>query len=114
QLIDRNPETLAQDVPQSAIDAAQRIVALGSRAEVFLEICGLPDVLDFVAILADDKWLEAFFNVSLCGLRNFLMGGRSEAVEPRLAGFHLDDGPVRTGRRGGDDFHIGNLEWGHT
>ena len=113
QLIDRHAETLAQDVPQRAVDAAQRVVALRARAEVLLHIRGLPDVLDVIAVLADDERLQTRFDIGLRCLRNLLVGRGAEAIEAWLAGFHFDDRPVGAGGRGGDDLDVGDLQRRH-
>ena len=114
QLIDRHAETLAQDVPQRAIDSAQRVVAFRPGAEIFLQVRRLPDVFDLVAVFADHKRLQPLFNVGLRRLGNFLVGRRAQSVEPGLAGLHLDDGPVGAGGRGGNDFDVGDFQRRHS
>src|ERR1700728_5055645 len=55
QLIDRNSQAFPQDVPQCPIDAAEGVISLRSRSEVLLHVRRLPDVIDLVGILANDK-----------------------------------------------------------
>src|SRR5262249_45974045 len=52
ELIDRKTGTLAEDVPQSHVDAAERIAEYRAVAPVGADKRGLPDILDPQRILA--------------------------------------------------------------
>src|SRR3569833_4600899 len=106
QLIDRHATTLAQNVPQSAIDAAERVIAFGTRAEILLHISRLPDVLDLIAALADHERLKTGLDISLRGSRHFLAGCRTQTIKAGLAGDDLHDRPVRPAGRRADQLNI--------
>src|SRR6185437_16325918 len=100
QLINRHAAALAQDVPQGAIDAAERIVAFRAGAEILLHIGRLPDVLDLIAALADNERLETGLDIGLRRGGHFLAGRRTQAIQAGLTGDDLHDRPVgAAGRR---------------
>ena len=63
QVVDRHPRHLALDVPQGLVDAADGVVEDGAVAPVGGHVAGLPYVLDFGRVLAD----EAGFQVIVDG-----------------------------------------------
>ena len=61
-LIERQPGSLAQNVPQGHIDAADRIVERWPVPPIAAEPRGLPDVLDLRCVLADQERLKIFID----------------------------------------------------
>src|SRR5215813_13082227 len=88
QLVQGHAATLAQDVPERAVDPAERVVACDSAAKVRLHICRLPDVFDLVAVPAHDEGLQIILDVRSDWERPLPMRCTPDAVQTRLVRQH--------------------------
>src|SRR5262249_49859630 len=91
ELIHGHAGPLAEDVPQGHVHAADGVVEHRAVAPVGADERGLPDVLDLGGVLADEERLEEAVDGGLNHASALGEGGTAQAVEPRLAGGHLDD-----------------------
>ena len=85
ELVDGQAGLLAEDVPEGAVDPAQGVVERDPAAEVGRDVRGLPDILDPVALLADEQWLDVLIDRRGDGQRALAMRGAADPVKPRLA-----------------------------
>ncbi|SPF49850.1 hypothetical protein SBA4_4210005 [Candidatus Sulfopaludibacter sp. SbA4] len=90
ELIDGHAGLPALDVPQSLVDAAQRIVEHRAVLPVRAVVAGLPDVLDAVGGLAHQEGLQISLHRGLHQVGTLGEGGAAVAVEAVLVGRDLD------------------------
>ena len=94
ELVDGQAGLLAEDVPEGAVDPAQGVVEGDPAPEVGRDVGGLPDVLDPVALLADEQRLDVLIDRRGDGQRTLAVRGAADPVEPRLVREHLHDDEV--------------------
>ena len=90
QLIDGHARALALDVPQSDIDAGNRVVEDGAVAPVSIDHTHLPDVFNAVDVASDEKGFDVSFKGGVNGMETLRERGAPEAVETGFRSDHFD------------------------
>ena len=106
QLVQGHVGHFAFDVPQGHVHTGDRIVLDGAIAPVAVLVHELPDVVDVRNITADQQRAQIFFHNHLDGQVPVSEGTAAQAVQARLAGFHLHHQKVDAFRRGADGFDV--------
>ena len=104
--INRGAVLLAQQIPQGHVHTGDRIVLDGAIAPVAVLVHELPDVVDVRNIPADQQRAQIFFHHQLDGQMPVSEGTAAQAIQARLAGFHLHHQKVDAFRRGADGFDV--------
>ena len=97
ELIDGHAGLAPLDVPQRLVDAADGVVQHRTVLPVGAVVAGLPDVLDPVGGLAQQKRLEIFLHGGLHQVGALGERGAAVAVEAILVGGDLDHGEPHAG-----------------
>lgn len=106
QLVQGHVGHFAFDVPQGHVHTGDRIVLDGAIAPVAVLVHELPDVVDVRNIPADQQRAQIFFHHQLDGQMPVSEGTAAQAIQARLAGFHLHHQKVDAFRRGADGFDV--------
>lgn len=75
----------------------------------------LPQIFDFIGILAEDERFQVLFNGRDHRVRLEMIARRADTVQAGFAGFDLDESPTVAASAAGRDYlDAGNLERGKT
>lgn len=109
QVVDGHAGNLALDIPESLVDAGERVVEHGAGAPVGADEGGVPDVLDLAGAAPDQEGRQVLVYGERDGARALGEGGAADAGEARDRSLDLHDDQPRAIRRRLDGPHGGDL-----
>src|SRR6266545_823739 len=110
QLIERHVRAFALDVPQRDVHAAHRVEERRAVAPVRAHIRRLPDVLDFVHVATDQKWLQILLDRSLDDVCALSERCASPPMQARLGRLDFDDDQSNAVGRGQDRCYVSDFD----